>query len=146
VTRSPGTPREVSARHEVGQTQQVDAPAPPPTPHPGEPGDLQVSVSPGTPPVVAIRGEVDIQSAPELREELLQVIRRRGPQVTIDLAGVTFLDCAGINVLLATRRRAQLENGWVRLVRPPQQVRRALSLLNLEQAFGLSVSWPRARR
>jgi anti-sigma B factor antagonist len=124
----------------------ADVPAPQPTPHPGEPGDLRVSVSPGTPPVVAICGEVDIQSAPELREELLRVIRRRGPQVTIDLAGVTFLDCAGINVLLATRRRAQLEDGWVRLVRAPPQVRRMLSLLNLERAFGLSVSWPRARR
>ena len=117
-----------------------------PTPQQGEPGDLRVSVSPGTPPVVAICGEIDIQSASELREKLLQVIRRRGPQVTIDLAGVTFLDCAGINVLLATRRRAQLEDGWVRLVRASPQVRRTLSLLNLERAFGLSVSWPRARR
>ena len=105
-----------------------------------------MSISAGTPPVVAICGEIDIQSAPGLREELLRVIRRRGPQVTIDLAGVTFLDCAGINVLLATRRRAQLEDGWVRLVRAPPQVRRMLSLLNLERAFGLSVSWPRARR
>ena len=109
-----------------------------PTPRPGEPGDLRVSVSPGAVPVVAICGEIDIQSASELREKLLQVIRRRGPQVTIDLAGVTFLDCAGINVLLATRRRAQLEDGWVRLVRAPPQVRRTLSLLNLERAFGLS--------
>ena len=109
-----------------------------PTPRPGEPGDLRVSVSPGAVPVVAICGEIDIQSASELREKLLQVIRRRGPQVTIDLAGVTFLDCAGINVLLATRRRAQLEDGWVRLVRAPPQVRRMLSLLNLERAFGLS--------
>jgi anti-sigma B factor antagonist len=104
---------------------------------------MRLSVSPGPPLVVAICGEV---SAPELREKLLQVIRRRGPQVTIDLAAVTFLDCAGINVLLATRRRAQLEDGWVRLVRAPPQVRRTISLLNLERAFGLSVSWSRARR
>jgi anti-sigma B factor antagonist len=105
-----------------------------------------LTFSPGPAPVVAICGEIDIQSAPDLREELLRVIRRRGPHVTIDLAGVTFMDCAGINVLLATRRRAQLEDGWVHLVRTPPQVRRALSLLNLERAFGLSVSWPRARR
>jgi hypothetical protein len=47
------------------------------------------------PLVVAICGEVDIQSAPELREELLRAIRRGGPQLIIDLGGVTFLDCAG---------------------------------------------------
>jgi anti-sigma B factor antagonist len=96
-----------------------------------------ILVSPGPPLVVAICGEVDIQSAPELREELLRVIRRGGPQLIIDLGGVTFLDCAGLNVLVATRRRAQLEGGWVRLVRVPPQARRMISLLKLDGAFGL---------
>jgi anti-sigma B factor antagonist len=91
-------------------------------------------------PVVAICGEIDIQSAPVLRDELLRVIRRRGPQLTIDLGGVTFLDCAGLDVLVATRRRAQLEGGWVRLVRVPPQARRMISLLQLDRAFDLSTS------
>ena len=71
--------------------------------------DLGVVVCPGSPLVVEIRGEIDIQSAPELRDELLRVIRRCGPELALDLAGVTFMDCAGLNVLLATRRRARLE-------------------------------------
>ena len=95
-----------------------------------------MSVSPGPSPVVRICGEIDLQSAPELREELLRAIRRRGPQVTIDLAGLTFLDCAGLNVLLATGRRARLEGGSVRLVRVPPQARRMISLLSLARAFG----------
>jgi anti-sigma B factor antagonist len=99
-------------------------------------GTRAMSVSLELPPVVAICGEVDIQSAPELREELLRVIRRRGPELIIDL-GVTFLDCAGLNVLVATRRRALLEGGWVRLVRVPPQARRMISLLRLDQAFEL---------
>ena len=87
-----------------------------------------------------ISGEIDILSAPQLREELLRVIRRRGPRVTIDLGDVTFMDCAGLNMLLATRRRALLEGGWVRLVRVPPQVRRMISLLDLDPAFELGVS------
>jgi anti-sigma B factor antagonist len=62
---------------------------------------------------------------------------RRGSQLIIDLGGVTFLDCAGLNVLVATRRRAQLEGGWVHLVRVPPQARRMISLLKLDGAFGL---------
>ena len=58
--------------------------------------------------VVEIHGEIGIFSAPGLRDELLRVIRRYGPQLALDLAGVTFIDCAGVNVLLATRRRP----GW----------------------------------
>ena len=43
-------------------------------------GTRAMPVSLELPPVVAICGEVDIQSAPELRDELLRLIRRRGPE------------------------------------------------------------------
>ena len=102
-----------------------------------ETADLRVAVRPGSPLVVEIRGEIDIQSAPRLRDELLRVIRRHGPQLALDLAGVTFMDCAGVNVLLATRRRAQLEEGSVRVVRASPRVLRMISLLGLERAFAI---------
>ena len=102
-----------------------------------ETADLRVAVCSGSPLVVEISGEIDIQSAPELRDELLRVIRRRGPQLALDLAGVTFMDCAGLNVLLATRRRARLEEGSVRLIRASPQVLRMISLLGLEKEFAL---------
>ena len=99
--------------------------------------DLGVVVCPGSPLVVEIRGEIDIQSAPELRDELLRVIHRYGPRLALDLAGVRFMDCAGLNVLLATRRRARLEQGSVRVVRASPQVLRMISLLGLEKVFAL---------
>jgi anti-sigma B factor antagonist len=99
--------------------------------------DLRVAVCPGSPLVVEIRGEIDIQSAPGLRDELLRVIRHCGPELALDLAGVTFMDCAGLNVLLATRRRAQLEEGSVRVIRASPRVLRVISLLGLENVFAL---------
>jgi len=107
-----------------------------------EPADLQVGIRPGTPPVVEICGEIDIQSALQLRDELLQVVSSHGPQLALDLRGVTFLDCAGVNVLLATRRRARLEDGWVRVTRASPRARRTISLLGLQEVFGLSASVP----
>ncbi len=106
---------------------------------PGEPADLRVGIRPGAPPVVEICGEIDIQSAPQLREELLRVMRRHGSQLALDLGGVTFIDCAGVNALLATRRRARLEDGWVRVIRASPRARRTISLLGLQEAFALSV-------
>jgi hypothetical protein len=47
------------------------------------------------------------------------------------------MDCAGLNVLLATRRRAQLEEGSVRIIRASPRVLRVISLLGLETAFAL---------
>ena len=113
---------------------------------PGEPADLRVGVRPGAPLVVEICGEIDIQSAPQLREELLRVLRRHGSQLALDLGDVTFIDCAGINVLLATRRRARLEDGWVRVIRASPRARRTISLLGLQEAFALDGSGPGGAR
>ena len=78
---------------------------------------LRVDVRPGDQPVVVVGGEIDLYSGAELRDELLRVLRRHGPRLILDLHEVTFMDSAGIEVLLATRRRAQLEGGWVRVAR-----------------------------
>jgi hypothetical protein len=43
--------------------------------------DLRVDLHPGAPPVVEVGGEIDIESAPWLRDELLRVVRRHGPRV-----------------------------------------------------------------
>lgn len=75
------------------------------SPGPYRDGGPARSRLPRFPLVVEIRGEIDIQSAPGLRDELPRVIRRCGPELALDLAGVTFMDGAGLNVLLATRRR-----------------------------------------
>ena len=105
-----------------------------------EPVDLRVGIRLGVPPVVEICGEIDIQSAARLRDELLRVVRRHGPRLALDLTGVTFLDCAGINVLLATRRRARLEHGWIRITRASPQAHRTISLLGLQEVLVLGAS------
>jgi anti-anti-sigma factor len=85
-----------------------------------------VSIQPG--PVLAISGEIDIQSGPQLRDQLLGIIRRHGTRLALDLSCVTFIDCAGINILLATRRRAQLKGGSLRVLRALPRVRRIFAL------------------
>jgi anti-anti-sigma factor len=98
---------------------------------------LRVAVRSGTPSVIEIGGEIDVLSAPDLREELLHLIRRHGQQLALDLSGVTFMDCAGVGVLMATRRRAQLEGGWLRIVGASGPVRRTIQVLGLVDALAL---------
>jgi anti-anti-sigma factor len=45
------------------------------------------------------------------------------------------MDCAGVSVLLATRRRAQLEDGSVTVMEASSRVRRMIALLGLERTF-----------
>jgi hypothetical protein len=86
-----------------------------------ETADLSVAVCPGSSLIVEIRGEIDIQSAPGLRDELLRVIRRCGPELALNLAGVTFMDCAGLNVLrppVAVPSWRRVRSGSLGFLRP----------------------------
>jgi anti-anti-sigma factor len=94
---------------------------------------LDISIRPG--PVVTISGEIDIQSGPQLRDQLLRTMRRHGARLALDLTGVTFIDCAGINVLLAARRRAHLEDGWLRVIGASPRVQRVLALTRLHHVL-----------
>jgi anti-sigma B factor antagonist len=93
-----------------------------------ETASLDISIRPG--PVVTISGEIDIQSGPQLRDQLLRTMRRHGARLALDLTGVTFIDCAGINVLLAARRR-----GWLRVIRASPRVQRVLALTRLHHVL-----------
>ena len=107
---------------------------------PGKVRGLNVHTRPGDQPIIEVGGEINVHSAAELRDQLLRVIRRHSPCVALDLDDVTFMDWAGVEVLLATRRRAGLEGGWIHVVRASPCVRRMLILAGLERAFALPYS------
>jgi anti-anti-sigma factor len=97
--------------------------------------ELRVGIHPGAPPQAAVHGEIDISTSPWLREDLLSVILRHGPELVLDLGGVTFMDCTGINLLLATRRRARLAGGWLQVINAAPAVTRIIALTGLRQVL-----------
>ena len=130
-----GMSNELTAIHKDSPRPPLPVPAPRP---PVEAADLQVHVLSAVPLVVGVSGEIDIASAPKLREELLGALRRHGARLALDLGGVTFMDCAGVNVLLAARRHARLEGGWVRVARASRRARSILMLTGLQREFALA--------
>jgi anti-sigma B factor antagonist len=105
---------------------------------PAKATDLRVDLKSTAPLVVRVSGEIDIATAPRLRDELLGTIRRHGAQLALDLSGVTFMDCAGINVLLAARRLARLDGGWVRVLQASHRAWKVLTLTGLHREFALA--------
>ena len=96
---------------------------------------LRVEIRLGVPVVAEVSGDVDIATAAWLRDTLLLAIQRYGPAISVDLHGVTFLDCAGVNALLATAHRARLEGGRVRVTRSSAPAWRVITLLRLQDVF-----------
>ncbi len=86
--------------------------------------------------VVTPPRKLDVASAPEVRAELEDHLQRPGARVTVDLGSVEHIDAAGLAVLMAARRRAEVGGGSLRLVRPqsPDAIR-IFSLSCLGPAF-----------
>jgi anti-anti-sigma factor len=80
---------------------------------------------------VDVGGEIDRWSGTRLLHCAFDVMREHGPRLAINLAGVTFMDCGGVQVLLAIRQRAQLLGGQLRVVSTSPPVRRVLEIIGL---------------
>lgn len=84
---------------------------------------------------VAVAGEIDHDSATLFGAALSRALGRRGDLLEIDLAGVLFCDCAGLNVLLHMRRRAEDSGVTLTLARVTSPVLRLLTLTETSALF-----------
>ena len=84
--------------------------------------------------VVTATGDVDLASAPRLRERLVEAIEHFGPFVVVDLSGADFLDSSGLGVLAGLLRRVAAGNGEMRVV-AGGAVRDLLGMTRLDRVF-----------
>lgn len=85
--------------------------------------------------ICTVQGEMNIYSASQVRDELLQSLSANA-QVEIDLANVTDFDSSGVQILLVLRREAQRTGKSLSFVHHSQAVREVLDLLNLVGELG----------
>jgi len=81
--------------------------------------------------VVALSGEVDALTAPQLGRRLLGLVREGKTDVVVDLSRVTFMDSTGIGVLLNALRRLTSLQGRLVLVCPTERVMRPFEVTGL---------------
>lgn len=82
--------------------------------------------------LAAVVGEVDMATAQVFRDKLLNMLREHPPAVlNVDLSGVTFLDCAGIRVLVAVHNAAVQVDCLMWVTGPRPIVHRVLDLTGL---------------
>jgi anti-sigma B factor antagonist len=86
--------------------------------------------------VVHVRGELDVESGPRLRDFLAAQLARETLPCVVDLSKVTFIDSSGLHALVASLRRAQLLGRRFTLVLDPSgRVQRLLEMTGLGALF-----------
>jgi anti-sigma B factor antagonist len=84
--------------------------------------------------LVVLRGDLDLASAPSLRETLVEVISGDA-RIVIDMEAVGFLDSAGLGVLVGGLKRARTAGGEVELICSNGEVLKPLEITGLDRVF-----------
>lgn len=85
--------------------------------------------------IVEVSGDLDVCAEEPFQRILLHITRLYSPRLSLDLTGVSFMDCAGLRALLRARRRVESRKGSVRIVAASPAVRRTIGLTGMKDAF-----------
>jgi anti-sigma B factor antagonist len=81
--------------------------------------------------VLALSGELDVVTAPELEQCLSDVLSEPHACVMVDLNGLRFVDSAGVSVLIKAKQDAEANGRTLVLRRPTEQLHRVFALVGL---------------
>lgn len=89
----------------------------------------------GEVPVVTVKGEIDVATAPALRERLVAHDADPAPVVVVDLTDVTFIDSTALGVLVGAYRRLGDAGSVLRLVVTEARILKVLEITDLMSVF-----------
>lgn len=87
--------------------------------------------------VVEAAGELDLYTAPRLRELLLALDAEGRHRVVVDLAGLSFIDSTGLGVLVGGLSRTREAGGDLALVCASERVLRPFQITGLTEVFAV---------
>ncbi len=87
--------------------------------------------------VLEVAGEIDVYTAPQLRERLIALVEGGARQVVVDLGRVEFLDSTGLGVLVGALERLRVVNGELLLVCAQERLLKIFRITGLDRVFAL---------
>lgn len=88
--------------------------------------------------VVAVDGELDLYTAPDLEQALLNVLASGGRRIVVDLALTTFIDSVALGVLVRTAQQLRRQGGRLGIA-CPGDVARFFEVAGLDRVLAI---WP----
>jgi anti-sigma B factor antagonist len=85
--------------------------------------------------VIAVRGEIDLFTAPELKQKLGEAIEAGRRQIVVDLTQTSFLDSTALGVLIGAVKRLRSDSGRLVLVNVDANIAKTFEITGLDQIF-----------
>ena len=90
--------------------------------------------------VMAVAGEIDVYTAPTLREQLSQLVADGHYHLVLDLEEVAFLDSTGLGVLVGGLKRVRAHEGSLALVCSQERILKVFRITGLTKVFPIHAS------
>lgn len=85
--------------------------------------------------VISLAGEVDLYTAPEFKQQLLDVIAQGGKDVIVDFTNTTFIDSTTLGVLVGGVKRLRTNDGQLSLVCSDRNITKIFEITGLDRVF-----------
>jgi anti-sigma B factor antagonist len=85
--------------------------------------------------VISLAGEVDLYTAPEFKQQLLEVISEGGKNVVVDFSNTTFIDSTTLGVLVGGVKRLRANDGQLSLVCNDRNITKIFEITGLDRVF-----------
>lgn len=85
--------------------------------------------------VVQVGGEIDVYTAPKLRDRITELVSDGSYHIVIDLEGVEFLDSTGLGVLVGGLKKVRAHEGSMELVCTQERLLKIFRITGLAKVF-----------
>ncbi len=87
--------------------------------------------------VIALTGEIDLYTAPEFKQQLLDVVGQGAKSVVVDLTETTFIDSTTLGVLVGGVKRLRETGGQLSIVSSDRNITKIFEITGLNRVFPL---------
>jgi anti-sigma B factor antagonist len=85
--------------------------------------------------VIELGGEVDLYTAPEFKERMVELIESGKKQIVVDLSEATFIDSTTLGVLVGGVKRLRPAGGSLTLVCTDDNITKIFEITGLDRVF-----------
>jgi anti-sigma B factor antagonist len=87
--------------------------------------------------VIEVKGEIDVYTAPALREEISSLVDAEHTTIVVDLTQVSFMDSTGLGVLVGALKKVRTLGGDLSLVINEEKILKVFRITALTQVFSI---------
>ena len=84
---------------------------------------------------VVVGGEIDVYTAPKLREQLIDLVSSGQYHLVVDMEGVEFLDSTGLGVLVGGLKKVRAHDGSLQLICTQDRLLKIFRITGLAKVF-----------